>query len=70
MSLIVIININLNVLVQKAIQLQQNPVKEGEKSSFIEYMMNQKSLTQNEALSTVVDMLISATETVNISNKL
>lgn len=70
MSLIVIININLNVLVQKAIQLQQNPVKEGEKSSFIEYMMNQKSLTKNEALSTVVDMLISATETVNISNKL
>uniref|UniRef100_K1RVD6 Cytochrome P450 10 n=1 Tax=Magallana gigas TaxID=29159 RepID=K1RVD6_MAGGI len=49
----------------KAIQLQQNPVKEGEKSSFIEYMMNQKSLTQNEALSTVVDMLISATETTS-----
>lgn len=31
-------------------------------------MMNQKSLTENEALSTVVDMLISATETVNLSN--
>ena len=29
-------------------------------------MMSQKSLTENEALSTVVDMLISATETVRI----
>ncbi|XP_048758643.2 cytochrome P450 10-like [Ostrea edulis] len=50
---------------KKAIQLQQNPLQEGEKSSFIHYMMNQKSLTENEALSTVVDMLISATETTS-----
>ncbi|XP_061192018.1 cytochrome P450 10-like [Saccostrea echinata] len=50
---------------KKAALLQQNPPKEGEKSSFLEYMMNQKSLTENEALSTVVDMLISATETTS-----
>ncbi|XP_048761818.1 cytochrome P450 10-like [Ostrea edulis] len=50
---------------KKAAQIQENPTKEGEKMSFIEYMMNQESLTQSEALSTCADLLVGATETTS-----
>ena len=49
---------------KKVAQVQDNPSREGEKSSFIEYMLNQESMTQEEALSTCTDLLIGATETV------
>ncbi|XP_022312941.2 cytochrome P450 10-like [Crassostrea virginica] len=60
-----IFNIGRSLVDKEALRLEQNPPVEGEKSSFIQYMMSQKSLTENEALSTVVDMLISATETTS-----
>lgn len=36
----------------------------GEKSSFVQHIRSQESLSENEALSTVVDLLVGATETV------
>uniref|UniRef100_A0A8W8N4Z2 Cytochrome P450 10 n=1 Tax=Magallana gigas TaxID=29159 RepID=A0A8W8N4Z2_MAGGI len=50
---------------KKAAQIRENPAKEGERTPFIEYMMNQESLTEQEALSTCVDLLVGATETTS-----
>ncbi|XP_061192062.1 cytochrome P450 10-like [Saccostrea echinata] len=50
---------------RKAAEIQKNPTKDGEKSSFIEYMINQESLSEREALSTCVDVLVGATETTS-----
>lgn len=57
-------------MIQKADQIRENPAKEGERTPFIEYMMNQESLTKQEALSTCVDLLVGATETVYHGSKI
>lgn len=46
-------------------QIAHKPLK-GVKSSFVHYIRSQESLTENEALSTVVDLLVGATETVGL----
>lgn len=45
---------------------EEKPIKpqRGEKSSFVQHIRSQESLSENEALSTVVDLLVGATETV------
>ncbi|XP_052687194.1 cytochrome P450 10-like isoform X1 [Crassostrea angulata] len=46
---------------------EEKPIKpqRGEKSSFVQHIRSQESLNENEALSTVVDLLVGATETTS-----
>lgn len=52
---------------KKATELEssQNTDTEGDKVPFLTYMLSQKSLTKDEALSTCVDLLTAATETTS-----
>ena len=63
-------------LLQKVAQLEASKTtteastEESGKTAFLTYLLSQQSLTPEEALSTAVDLLKAATETVGVTSKM